>query len=120
MMNRHLLASRFAVVLSAALLLNLPTGHSAKAQSVAKSFKLDSTVVRTADNGELVEDTARPFDFGPIPRQDKNAPRSLVISEEEKALHLEQQLADMLAREIEQMGESVCDMDLKEEVQKCC
>ena len=32
----------------------------------------------------------------------------------------EQQLADMLAREIEQMGESICDMDLKEEVEKCC
>ena len=31
----------------------------------------------------------------------------------------EQQLADMLAREIEQMGESLCDMDLKEEVAKC-
>ena len=32
----------------------------------------------------------------------------------------EHQLADMLAREIEQMGESICDMDLKEEVEKCC
>ena len=32
----------------------------------------------------------------------------------------EQQLADILAREIEQMGESICDMDLKEEVEKCC
>ena len=31
----------------------------------------------------------------------------------------EQQLADMLAREIEQMGESLCDMDLKEEVAQC-
>lgn len=31
----------------------------------------------------------------------------------------EQQLADMLAREIEQMGESICDMDLKEEVAQC-
>ena len=31
----------------------------------------------------------------------------------------EQQLADMLAREIEQMGESLCDIDLKEEVAKC-
>ena len=96
MINRHLLASRFALAFSVALLLSLPTGHSAKAQSVAKSFKLDSTVVRTADNGELVEYTARPFDFGPIPRQDKNAPRSLVISEEEKAAHLEKQLADMM------------------------
>ena len=97
MMNRHLLASRFAVVLSAALLLNLPTGHSAKAQSVAKSFKLDSTVVRTADNGELVEYSVRPFNFGPAPRQAKNAKNSLVISEEEKAIHLEKQLAEMTA-----------------------
>ena len=32
----------------------------------------------------------------------------------------EQQLADMLAREIEQMGESLCDMDLKSEVEACC
>ena len=31
----------------------------------------------------------------------------------------EQQLADILAREIEQMGESICDMDLKEEVAQC-
>ena len=32
----------------------------------------------------------------------------------------EQQLADMLASEIETMGESLCDMDLQEEVAKCC
>ena len=32
----------------------------------------------------------------------------------------EQQLADMLASEIETMGESLCDMDLGEEVAKCC
>lgn len=31
----------------------------------------------------------------------------------------EQQLADILAREIEQMGESLCEMDLKEEVAQC-
>ena len=32
----------------------------------------------------------------------------------------EQQLADMLASEIETMGESLCETDLKEEVEKCC
>ena len=32
----------------------------------------------------------------------------------------EPQLADILAREIEQMGESICEMDLKEEVSLCC
>ena len=32
----------------------------------------------------------------------------------------EQQLADMLASEIETMGESLCDMDLEQEVEKCC
>lgn len=32
----------------------------------------------------------------------------------------EQQLADMLASEIETMGESLCDMDLNAEVAKCC
>ena len=31
----------------------------------------------------------------------------------------EQQLADMLASEIETMGESICDMSLTEEVAKC-
>ena len=31
----------------------------------------------------------------------------------------EQQVADMLASEIETMGESLCDTDLKEEVAKC-
>ena len=32
----------------------------------------------------------------------------------------EQQLADMLASEIETMGESLCEMDLEQEVAKCC
>ena len=32
----------------------------------------------------------------------------------------EQQVADMLASEIETMGDALCDMDLEEEVSKCC
>jgi len=32
----------------------------------------------------------------------------------------EQQLADMLASEIETMGESLCEMNLEQEVAKCC
>ena len=32
----------------------------------------------------------------------------------------EQQVADILASEIETMGESLCDTDLEEEVSKCC
>ena len=32
----------------------------------------------------------------------------------------EQQVADILASEIETMGESLCDTDLEEEVAKCC
>ena len=32
----------------------------------------------------------------------------------------EQQVADMLASEIETMGDALCETDLKEEVEKCC
>jgi hypothetical protein len=32
----------------------------------------------------------------------------------------EQQVADMLASEIETMGDALCETDLKEEVAKCC
>ena len=32
----------------------------------------------------------------------------------------EQQVADMLASEIETMGDALCETDLREEVEKCC
>ena len=94
---KHGFVSRFVRALSVVLLLSVPTGHSAKAQTTTKSYQLDSTVTRMADNAELIEYSVRPFNFGPAPRQAKNAKNSLVISEEEKAIHLEKQLAEMTA-----------------------